>query len=303
MSKINKIQSPNLEYLRSFRQVCISGSILAAVKDTGVPRATLSRHITALETDLSSILFIRGSSGFIKTELGETVFEYAESIFEKATGLSEAVLAHNLELLGPIKIVASSGIASVILPSIVANINFASDGLQLEIIPMNSVNMDSKENADIAIQTYRPIRKDLIARKLGEIEYGIYASTKYINKKGVPQSLEELKEHFIVGTIPETLKQKCKVTYGQELLEHENSIKCQDYPLIWQLVVAGCGIGLTHRIQGDADPTVKRILTELNTFKLPVWLVAQPDLKKRARLKLVYNSLADQLQAKLKDSA
>ena len=168
---------------------------------------------------------------------------------------------------------------------------------------MNSVNMDSKENADIAIQTYRPIRKDLIARKLGEIEYGIYASTKYINKKGVPQSLEELKEHFIVGTIPETLKQKCKVTYGQELLEHENSIKCQDYPLIWQLVVAGCGIGMTHRIQGDADPTVKRILTELNTFKLPVWLVAQPDLKKRARLKLVYNSLADQLRAKLKDSA
>ena len=60
---------------------------------------------------------------------------------------------------------------------------------------------------------------------------------------------------------------------------------------------------MTHRIQGDADPTVKRILTELNTFKLPVWLVAQPDLKKRARLKLVYNSLADQLRAKLKDSA
>ena len=202
MNKINKIQSPNLEYLRSFHQVCISGSILEAVKTIGVPRATLSRHITALETDLSSILFIRGSSGFIKTELGETVFEYAESIFEKATGLSEAVLAHNLELLGPIKIVASSGIASAILPSIVANINFASDGLQLEIIPMNSVNMDSKEDADIAIQTHRPIRKDLIARKLGEIEYGIYASTEYINKKGAPQSLEELKDHFIVGTFP-----------------------------------------------------------------------------------------------------
>ena len=73
MSKINTIQFPNLEYLRSFHQVCISGSISAAVKDTGVPRATLSRHIAALETDLSSILFIRGSSGFIKTELGETV--------------------------------------------------------------------------------------------------------------------------------------------------------------------------------------------------------------------------------------
>ena len=240
--------------------------------------------------------------GFVLTDIGKTVFKYAENIFDTATKLSNAVLLQNSELSGPIKIVASSGIASIMLPSIVANINFASDGLQLEIIPMNSVNMDSKEDADIAIQTYRPIRKDLIARKLGEIDYGIYASTKYIKKKGIPQSIQDLKGHCFVGTIPETLKQTLQTLWGQEVLDHANVIKCTDYPLIWQLIAAGCGIGVTHRILGDADSSVKLILTDLSTFKLPVWLVAQPDLERRSRMQMVYNSLVEQIRFRLKES-
>lgn len=298
---IKKIKSPNLEHLRSFYQICSTGSITAAVTKTGKSRATLSRHIASIEADLSSILFIRGAVGFILTDLGKTVFEYADNIFKAETNLSEAVISQNSELTGPIKIVASSGIASIVLPSIVADINFAIEGLQLTLIATGSVSMDSKQDADIAIQTHRPIRKDLIASKVGEISYGVYASVKYLEKKGTPQSLQDLKKHCFVGTIPETLKKTLRVLWGQEILDHNNVIQCEDYPLIWRLVVAGCGIGVTHRVQGDAEPSVKLILPELGILKLPVWLVAQPDLKKRARLKMVYSSLAEQIRAKLKD--
>ena len=295
-----KIKIPNLEHLRSFHEVCINGSIGAAVRTTGIPRATLSRHIASIEADLSSILFIRGSTGFALTDIGKTVFEYANNIFETATNLSEAVISHNSELTGPIKIVSSSGIATIILPSIVADINFEVEGLQLQLVAQGSVSMDSKQDADIAIQTHRPIRKDLIASKLGEINYGIYASIEYLEKKGSPQSIQDLKGHCFVGTIPETLKQTLQVLWGQEVLDLDNVIKCEDYPLIWQLVVAGCGIGVTHRAQGDADPSVKLILAELGDLKLPVWLVAQPDLKRRARLQIVYSALAKKMRLKLK---
>ena len=295
-----KIKIPNLEHLRSFHEVCINGSIGAAVRTTGIPRATLSRHIASIEADLSSILFMRGNSGFVLTDLGKTVSEYANNIFETATNLSEAVISHNSELTGPIKIVSSSGIATIILPSIVADINFEVEGLQLQLVAQGSVSMDSKQDADIAIQTYRPIRKDLIASKLGEINYGIYASIEYLEKKGSPQSIQDLKGHCFVGTIPETLKQTLQVLWGQEVLDLDNVIKCEDYPLIWQLVVAGCGIGVTHRAQGDADPSVKLILAELGDLKLPVWLVAQPDLKRRARLQIVYSALAKKMRLKLK---
>ena len=294
------LKLPNLEHLRSFHHVCTSGSIGAAVKNTGVPRATLSRHIASIEADLSSILFTRGSEGFIITQLGETVFEYANDILKTAENLSEAVISKNSELTGPIKIVASSGIATIILPSILANINSEIKGLQLELVSADSVSMDSKQDADIAIQTYRPLRKDLIASKLGEINCGVYASAKYLEKNGIPQSIQDLENHCLIGTIPETLKQKVKGFGGQAILNHSNVIQCENYPLSWQLVMAGCGIGMTHRLEGDAEPSVKLILEEMGTLNLPVWLVAQPDLKKRARIHMVYKALAKQMRRKLK---
>ena len=296
----SKIKSPNLEHLRSFHEVCTAGSVGAAMTKTGIPRATLSRHIASLEDDLSSTLFMRTGQGFILTDLGKTVLDYADNIFQVAADLSEAVLASNAQLAGPIKILASSGIASIIMPSIIADINFASDDLALEIIPMNSISMDRKQDADISIQTHRPIRNDLIVSKVGEIKYGIYASVEYLEKRGIPQSVLDLKEHCFVGTISPILKQKIDGLWGQEVTAHINIIRCEDYPLIWQLVVAGCGIGVTHRAHGDSNPSVKRILPELQTLTLPVWLVAQPYMKERSRLKNVYGLLAKKMRSTLK---
>ena len=57
---------------------------------------------------------------------------------------------------------------------------------------------------------------------------------------------------------------------------------------------------MTHRLEGDTEPSVKLILEEMGTLNLPVWLVAQPDLKKRARIHMVYKALAKQMRGKLK---
>ena len=96
------------------------------------------------------------------------------------------------------------------------------------------------------------------------------------------------------------LKQKIDGLWGQEVTAHINIIRCEDYPLIWQLVVAGCGIGVTHRAHGDSNPSVKRILPELQTLTLPVWLVAQPYMKERSRLKNFYGLLAKKMRSTLK---
>ena len=131
-------------------------------------------------------------------------------IFSKtAENLSEAVISKNSKLTGPIKIVASSGIATIILPSILANINFEIKGLQLELVSADSVSMDSKQDADIAIQTYRPSRKDLIASKLRRNKlWGFMHRLKYLEKNGVPQSIQDLENHCLIGTIPENFKTK-----------------------------------------------------------------------------------------------
>ena len=64
------------------------------------------------------------------------------------------------------------------------------------------------------------------------------------------------------------------------------------------LANGGCRMWHWHdaSFQGDNEPAVKRILTEMDTLTFPVWLVAQPDFKTRARVQLVYRYLADELR-------
>lgn len=290
------MQIPNLEYLKSFYVVCTFGSISNAEAKTGISRATLSRHITILEKDLASILFQRKAGSLQITDVGTTVFKYAQEIIQSSEDLSEAISLKNSDLSGPIRIHASSGLASIHMPRMILGLNVAFENLKLEIKPMASVSMDADEDADIAIQTFMPTRKDLIASKIGEIQCGVYASKTYLEKRGEPKSLSDLEDHCLIGTVPQSLKKVVQETFDIDLSKHEDLIKCEDYPLIWQMVVAGCGIGMTHLFQGDNEPAVKRILTEMDTLTFPVWLVAQPDFKTRARVQLVYRYLADELR-------
>ena len=294
------IRSPNLEQLKSFNSVCIFGSIVEASNQTGIARATLGRHINDLEGDLSSKLFKRTARALILTDIGETVFQYSQTIFKLTEELSEAVLLENSDLTGIIKIHASSGIASILLPNILAKLNEIQPGLKLKIIPMSSVSMGADQDADIGIQTYRPPGKDLIATKVGEIKFGIYASKKYLKINGEPKSLLNLKEHTLIGTIPQSLRPILEKLWGKETIDQENMIECHDYPLIWQMVVAGCGIGITHRVNGDREQSVKLIFEDLEVLTLPVWIVAHPGFKTRARIKTVFQFIANEMRRALK---
>ena len=98
MSKL--IKSFNLEQLKSFNFVCIFGSIIQASKQTGIARATLGRHISALEDDLSSQLFKRTKSGLILTYIGETTFQYSQTIFKLTEELSETWSRKTFHSLG-----------------------------------------------------------------------------------------------------------------------------------------------------------------------------------------------------------
>ena len=66
------------------------------------------------------------------------------------------------------------------------------------------------------------------------------------------------------------------------------------------MVVAGCGIGITHRVNGDREQSVKLIFEDLEVLTLPVWIVAHPGFKTRARIKTVFQFIANEMRRALK---
>ena len=61
------------------------------------------------------------------------------------------------------------------------------------------------------------------------------------------------------------------------------------------MVVAGAGIGPNQLAVGAAEPTVRRVLSELTLPTLPVWLTVHEELRTSALIRRVYDFLAAEL--------
>ena len=290
-------KSPNLELLRSFHMVAECGSIAKAVTKNKITKPTLSRHIKLLEDELGLALFRRTKDGLELTEKGNKIFIYSESIFQIATDMFDDVLETKSLLSGPVKVVASSGITSIVLSKIFSKLTTLSSDIELHIKPVSEVSEQLLNENDISIQTIRPTRANLIARKLGEVNCGIYASKDYLNKKGTPVSLTDLGNHHLVGDIQtRELKDKFDNLFGPGISNQIFHLRCDDHSVAWRMVIEGCGLGITHISQGDSEPRVSRILKELPPITFPVWLVTHEEVKDTPRIRYIYDLIAEQFK-------
>ncbi|MEL7110206.1 MAG: LysR family transcriptional regulator [Pseudomonadota bacterium] len=70
----------NWSELRTAYYVAKYGTVSEAAEKLGIHRATVKRHIDALETKIEKKLFIRHNKGYVPTEFGLELLSTAEKI-------------------------------------------------------------------------------------------------------------------------------------------------------------------------------------------------------------------------------
>ena len=75
-----------------FAQVMETGSFSRAAERTGLPKSTLSRRITTLETKLGERLLTRSTRRLAITEFGERILEHARRLLEETEAASAMAL-------------------------------------------------------------------------------------------------------------------------------------------------------------------------------------------------------------------
>lgn len=286
--------APNLEYLRSFSMVVKYGSVAGAVNKSKLSLPTLSRHIKLLEAELGASLFSRTNNGMMITEIGEQVYATSKILFQTAADLRSDVLQSKANKSGIVKIVASTGIAAIILPKIFNSADLLSSDIQLHLATTHNVTDELLGENDIAIQTHRPTNLNLIASRIGEIALGAYASATYLDLMGEPGSLSDLKDHHIVGGLEtKSFRDLINQSFGSNVSNQAFHLSCENHSVAWQMVRAGCGIGFTHISYGDNEPLVKRVLKILPTLDLPIWLVAHQEINNSHRIRFIYDLISN----------
>ncbi len=191
---------------KSFYYVAKCGSFVSAGRFLNISQSALSRKIILLEEHLGCPLFSRHSGGVKLTRKGEELFSIVETTFVSLKGFTRnahATLDNGKKR--KIRIATTNSLAAYLLNDLILDYNEAHAHLTFELIGDDRLIDVVLNDVDIAI---RPI--DLQMQSLGmeqnvqqeylfTLEKKLYASNEYLEKYGEPETIEDLKDHRLIG--------------------------------------------------------------------------------------------------------
>jgi len=282
-------------HVQTFLAVAETGSLSAAARNLGLSQPTVGRQVHAVEETLGVELFHRRSHGLDLTLSGETLLEPAKEMQKAAAKLSLIAEGRGVGLKGVVRITASEIVSHFLLPRILARVRQAEPDIELEVFPSDEPKNLLFREADIAVRMYRSEQLDIIARRIGNMKVGMFASRAYVEQNGLPRHVEEFMEHDFVGYNGNDIIISGMRDMGLQVDRHFFKTRCDQQVVHWELARAGCGIGFSQENIGRADPDMVQLLPELSLPTLPVWLTAPEVLRTNPRIRRVFDLLADAL--------
>jgi DNA-binding transcriptional LysR family regulator len=280
---------------RSFLAILQEGSLSSAARRLGLTQPTLGRHLEQLERALGTPLFTRGPTGLAPTRTAQQLAPLAQSMEASAQSFTRNATADADEVAGSVRITASEIVSTEVLPPILAGLLAASPQLAIELSVTNANQDLLRRDADVAVRMVQPTQLALVARLCGLIGLGFYAHQSYLRSAGAPSTLAALASHRLIGPDREALPSiitKLGSPVGPNLLAYRSDNQ------IAQLAAlrAGVGIGICQTPLADRDPSLVRVLPEIQ-FEMPAWVVMHEDLRGSRRVRAVFDHLVDHLAA------
>jgi len=290
--------------VQSFLAVADTGSLSRAAETLGQSQPTLGRHIRALEDALGLELFERHHRGLRLTAAGRQIQPAAEQMRKAVHHLSTEADAQSQRLEGIVRIASSVFAAHHVLPGALVDLRIAEPGISLVLQASDeSENLTFRE-ADIAVRMYRPRQLDLVARHLGNVRMGIFASKSYASRHALPKTNDDLLDHDLVGYDQSPLIIDAMREIGINIAANDFAVRCDNQSAYWELVRAGAGIGFTQAHVGRADPNMVEIHpVDMEMPTLPIWLTANENVRHIPRVDRIWTLLAEALSRFLKDIA
>jgi DNA-binding transcriptional LysR family regulator len=283
---------------RTFLSVLKEGSLSGAARALGIAQPTVGRHIAALERALGLGLFTRSPTGLLPTEAALSLRTQAEAMDSTAASMERTAASHGAGIRGVVRITASDVIGVEVLPPIIGRLRQEHPDLKIELVLTNRVQDLLRREADIAVRMTPPQQEMLIARRIGKIELGLYATRQYLADHGVPRNVGELSQHTLVGFDEETAfvrsARKSLPAFSRELF----ALRTDSDLAHMALVRAGAGLGLCQvpLAKRPAPETLVRVLPRQVALALETWITMHEDLRTRPSCRVTFDALVEGLQ-------
>jgi DNA-binding transcriptional LysR family regulator len=140
--------------------------------------------------------------------------------------------------------------------------------------------------ADVAIRMKEPSQADLIRRRLMGVRIRLFASADYLQTAGTPQTLADLTGHRLVCQNPATPQAAAGAALVQSLLANDvrSTLTVNTYFGVLQAVLGHVGIGVLPDYITHDFPQLVRVLPEVESGEVPVFLAYAEELRHSKRV-------------------
>ncbi|ACD30137.1 LysR family transcriptional regulator [Francisella tularensis] len=190
------------ECMKSFILVAKNRSLTIAARKQGVGLAKVSKQINFLEEWLSSSLFIRTTRKVELTAKGEVFLNYAEDIIKRLEDAQNDIENSDIQPRGEIAVSITAGLNVTFFIEHFANFLSKYDQVKLNIHNINSPLTVLEGTCDVSISSIDVSDPRLVKYIFCSFKRKLYASPKYLEKRGVPSCLADLSKHnTLVNTL------------------------------------------------------------------------------------------------------
>jgi DNA-binding transcriptional LysR family regulator len=285
------------DLLGAFLAVMRAGSLSGASRSLGVAQPTVRRQIETLEEVLGGALFTRSQTGLTPTEMAVTTLPYAESMAGAAEALVRSTSAPSDADRGTVRVTCSEVVGGAVLPPMLVSLCRAHPQLQIELSLSNANEDLLRRDADVAVRMAQPTQGALVAKRVGAVKLGFFATEAYLADRGVPRSGGDLlRGHALLGRDRDTSFFPALAAAGLSLKRKDFALRTDNDAAYLASLRAGIGIGVCQVPLAAGPPRLQRVLPKVS-FELPVWVVTHENLRASRRVSLVFEHLVDSLGA------
>jgi len=290
--------------LRIFYIVVEARSFTSAGRLLELSQSAVSRQIAGLERELKVALFHRHARGLVLTESGEdlyrTVSEMAERMGIGLTSINECREAPR----GPLKITTSLAFGSAWLTSRVNKFHVMFPDITISLLLVDNLELDLfLRQADVAIRFSPQTQPNLIQRRLMSIQYHIFASKEYLQRRGIPKVAQDLDQHDIIVYGDELPSQFPDLNWLLDVgaaQRREPALRVNSIYGIFRAVLSGLGIAALPYYVVEEAPALVEILPELEGPRMDAYLVYPEELRHSRRIDAVRDFLLEEVREEAK---
>ena len=264
--------------MKVYCAVVENDSLAGAARMLNVSPSVVSKQLSALEDRLGVRLLNRTTRRVSVTEEGTAYYERCKRIIADVAEAEIAISSTHAAPRGLLKITAPVTFAHRhITPHLPQFLDeFPKVEVQVQVVDRIVDLVD--EGIDLAIRISQLKDSSLIARRLAPNRRYIAASPEYLEKNGIPKSIEDLKDHRLITWPPgNQLNDWHFLADGAEkVMKAKGSITVSDGDGILAALLAGGGLGMTQEF--IAGPYVKEkklvpLLEDIVREDLPIYAV------------------------------